>query len=90
VREVIQDMYEFVLSLLLIVGGGYMLMHGVATELVSGVIGIVITYWFQKRSNESAINNLLRQSPITQPIDSKNVTPSQQVLECDSNPVKQP
>jgi len=87
-REVIQDMYEFVLSLLLIVGGGYLLVCGVATELVSGVIGIVITYWFQKRSNESAINNLLRQPPNLISQD-QNVSPQTNTLDCNTQ-IKQP
>ena len=61
-------MYEFLLSLFIIGGAGYLLMMGVAPELCAGVITLVTGFWFSKRSNENAVNNLLRQSPTMVPI----------------------
>ena len=61
-------MFEFLLSVFIIAGAGFLLYLGIATELASGVITLIVSFWFQKRSNESAVNNLLRQSPIVVPV----------------------
>jgi len=74
-REVLDLLFEFLLSMFLIGGAGFLIFQGVASELASGVITLVTGYWFQKRSNESAVNNLLRQSPTITPIKNTNVEP---------------
>ena len=61
-------MFEFLLSMFILAGGGFLLYRGIASELASGVITLIVGYWFTKRSNESAVNNLLRQSPTMVPI----------------------
>ena len=78
-REVLDLLFEFLLSLCLYIGAGFLLYKGIASELASGVIGIVTTFWFNKRSNESAVNNLLRQSPTISPVQTDNVSPSNQL-----------
>jgi len=73
--------FEFVLSLVLIVGGGYLLMIKIAPELASGIISSVVVFWFTKRSNDSAVNNLLRESPTLVPILNNIIPPVTEVVE---------
>lgn len=75
-REVIDLFLEFLLSIFLCSGAGFLLFYGIAVELASGVIMMIAVYWFQKRSNESAVNNLLRQAPDLQNIQDSNATPT--------------
>jgi len=80
-REVLDLLFEFLLSLMLIGGSGFLIFNGVASELASGVVTLVTGYWFQKRSNESAVNNLLRQSPTMVPIQNTTVPPIQKCID---------
>jgi len=89
-REVLDVMFEFLLSMLLIVGSGYLLCIGVASELASGVVTLVVGYWFTSRSNATAVNNLLRQSPTLVPIANENHTTlpqTQQVVPATGQPI---
>lgn len=76
-REVIDLLFEFLLSMFILGGFGFLLYKGIASELASGVITLVVGYWFQKRSSESAVNNLLRQSPSMAPVQNTPVTPAE-------------
>lgn len=67
-----EAVFEFFLSLFIIGGAGFLLYSNIATELAAGVITLVTGYWFQKRSNESAVSNLLREAPIMLPITPEN------------------
>ncbi len=57
-------LFEFLLSLLIIAGAGFMIYRGIASEFACGVISLVTGFWFTKRSNESAVNTLLKQPPV--------------------------
>lgn len=73
-KEVLDLLFEFLLSVMLTGGSGFLLYANVAPELASGVITLVVGYWFTSRSNASAVNNLLRQSPTIVPIANENHT----------------
>lgn len=57
-REVLSLSYEFLLSLLIIGGGGYMMFEGKETALVSAIIGSVVTFWFSRRQTETTIEKM--------------------------------
>ena len=84
-REVLDLIFEFLLSMFILAGAGFLIYRGIASELGSGVITLIVGYWFTKRSNESAVNNLLRQSPTVTPILNTNDTP---VVNLDATVVK--
>ncbi len=89
-REVMELLFEFLLSMFIIAGSGFLIYKGIASELASGVITLVTGFWFTKRANESAVNNLLRQSPSLAPIVLDNVTPITQTLETITNSSNSP
>jgi len=62
-KESMDALFGFILSVLLIAGGGFLLVLKVAPELASGVITLVVGFWFTQRSNAVAVNNLLKQGP---------------------------
>lgn len=49
-KEVLDMIFEFVLSLVVILGGGYLLYLGKATDVVISLVSVVITFWFSRRS----------------------------------------
>ena len=63
-REVMGLIFEFLLSVLLILVSSFMMYKGIAIEFYSGLATLVVTFWFVNRSNTSAVNNLLRQPPV--------------------------
>jgi len=65
----IGELYEFALSMFILGGSGYMLASHTAPELASGVVLLVVGYWFNKKSAESAVNQLLTQPPVMAIID---------------------
>lgn len=73
-REVMAEVFEFVLSIFIISVSVFLLYCRLATELASGLITMITVYWFQKRSNDSAVQTLLRQSPTIVPILNENHT----------------
>ena len=68
-------MYEFALSFVILLGGGFLLLNGIAVEFASGLMSLVVGFWFQKRSSENAVNNLLRNPPTILPIANEFQTP---------------
>lgn len=51
-KEGLSLVFEFVLSMTVLVGGGYLAAQGIAPELASTAIGIVLAYWFSRRQSE--------------------------------------
>lgn len=62
-REVLDLILEFLLSVIIIVGGGYLITKAIAPEFATSIIALVVGFWFTSRSNASAVNTLLRQPP---------------------------
>ncbi|MCL6443356.1 MAG: hypothetical protein K6T83_07860 [Alicyclobacillus sp.] len=56
-REVVALLFEFVLSLVIIVGGGFLLYTGHATDIAIAAIMTVIPFWFTRRSQEQQQSN---------------------------------
>ncbi|MNI96207.1 hypothetical protein D3C73_1546070 [compost metagenome] len=52
-RELMTIVFEFLLSIVVLVGGGYLLTTGSNTEIASSMITAVITFWFVRRQNEA-------------------------------------
>ena len=65
-NENLATFYHFAISLVVLVGGGYMAYQGKADGLAPAAIGAVIVFWFQgsmNRSVSSIISNLTAQQP---------------------------
>lgn len=45
-------MFEFIISLVVLIGGGYMVAMGTGTELGVSAVTAVITFWFSRRQVE--------------------------------------
>lgn len=81
-REVMLEVFEFVLSLFIISVSAFMIYKGVAVELFSGVITLVTGYWFTKQSNTSAVNTAINA------IKNPNVQTAVQAVESLVQPVQ--
>jgi hypothetical protein len=55
-KEVIEMIFEFVLSLVILIGGGFLIFKNIAPELCAGIMGTVVAYWFTNRTI-SKLNN---------------------------------
>lgn len=51
-REVMSIVFEFILSVIILIGGGYMVFTGQGTELGVSAVTAVITFWFTRRQAE--------------------------------------
>ena len=54
VEYIVTETYQFIITLAVLAGGGYIVItepSSAATNLVSGFIGVVLTFWFSSRSN---------------------------------------
>jgi hypothetical protein len=56
-REVFVLVFEFILSIVVLIGSGFLLLKGVAPELAAGAVTSVITFWFMRRANDAANQN---------------------------------
>ncbi len=48
-RELVVIVFEFVLTLVVIVGGGFMISKGIAPEFMIGIITTVVMFWFSDK-----------------------------------------
>jgi ABC-type uncharacterized transport system permease subunit len=74
-REVIDMIFEFVLSILIILVAAFLIYSGVVVDFSCGLITLVTTFWFVKRSNEATVKTLLQQTPIISPLILPSITP---------------
>jgi hypothetical protein len=64
-REVLDLIFEFLISILVIGGGGILMMLGKGDNtFLTSMMALVIYFWFQSRTNEKTVNNLLKQFPV--------------------------
>jgi len=62
--EVIELIFEFLISVLVIGGGGLLMLFGKGnSEFITSMMALVIYFWFQSRSNSATVKNLLQQIP---------------------------
>lgn len=63
-REVLDLLLEFFISLLVIGGGGFLMYIGKGdSTFITSMIALVIYFWFQGRNTDKTVNNLLKQIP---------------------------
>lgn len=96
-REVLDLLLEFFISLLVIGGGGFLMYIGKGdSTFITSMIALVIYFWFQGRNTDKTVNNLLKQIPglpLQQPSTQQQaqVDPSGPVLNpATSNPTNPP
>jgi len=77
-QEVLDLIFEFLLSCLVIAGGGCLMLIGRGdSSFITSMIALVIYFWFQSRSNTATVNTLLKQFPLsttTTPLPTTTVT----------------
>ncbi len=90
-REVLDLIFEFLLSCLVIGGGGVLMLIGKGdSSFITSMIALVIYFWFQSRSTTAAVNNLLKQFPTTQAIVPPVPTPVLSPAPVETNPTNPP
>jgi hypothetical protein len=63
--EVIDLIFEFLISLLVIAGGGFLMFIGKGDNtFITSMMALVIYFWFQSRNNKATVDNLMKQFPI--------------------------
>ena len=69
-REVLDLIFEFLISILVIGGGGILMMMGKGDNtFLTSMMALVIYFWFQSRSNAATVSNLLKQLPLQPPVN---------------------
>jgi hypothetical protein len=64
--EVIDLIFEFLVSILVIAGGGFLMFIGKGdSTFITAMMALVIGFWFQSRSNATTVRNLLQPPPQT-------------------------
>ena len=64
-REVLDLIFEFLISILVIGGGGILMLMGKGDNtFLTSMMALVIYFWFQSRSNAATVSNLMKQFPI--------------------------
>jgi hypothetical protein len=76
-REVLDLLFEFILSMVIIIGAGFLIYKAIAPEFCTGLITLVVGYWFTNRSNTTAVKNLLTQPPAVKLPESTDTTQTQ-------------
>jgi hypothetical protein len=85
-KEVLDLVFEFLISLLVIAGGGALMWYGRGeSTFLTSMIALVIYFWFQSRTNNATVTNLLKQLPIAQqpPQIRETLDPSQEPQKAD-------
>lgn len=81
-REVLSLVFEFVITLVVLIGGGFLVYKGTATEIAVAAISTVIAFWFGNRIREqktSQNNNTGATTPVTSTASaSSDDTPKEQ------------
>lgn len=52
------DLYHFIISLVVLVGGGFMAYNGKADGLAPAAIGAVLVFWFQRSTLSKTLGSL--------------------------------
>ena len=62
--EVIDLIFEFLVSLLVIAGGGFLMFMGKGdSTFITSMMALVIYFWFQSRATDKTVQNLYKQPP---------------------------
>jgi F0F1-type ATP synthase assembly protein I len=48
-KGVLELSYEFIITLVIMIGGGYLIDHGVQVTIIVTFIGMCMTFWFSNR-----------------------------------------
>jgi len=76
-KEVLDLTYEFILSLVAICGGGFLLYQGRATDVVISLMSVIITFWFSRRATNSMLNKQQATQTAADQMKATNQTPDQ-------------
>lgn len=68
-RELVSITAEFLISLVVLVGGGVLLYTGSNTEIASAAISTVLVYWFTSRQNDKHVKQLETQQQVLTPTE---------------------
>lgn len=61
--DTLQNLYHFIISLVVLVGGGIMAYNGKADGLAPAAIGAVLVFWFQRSGTGTSIISTLTGIP---------------------------
>jgi len=68
-REVMSLVFEFLISVMVLGGGGFLVYYDKAPELAAASIGAVIAYWFSNRQAEKQAKREAELKQIEAPSD---------------------
>lgn len=70
---VVTIVLEWALSVIILLGGGYMLFQGKSEEFVISALTLVITFWFNRRQSEQNERTITRLTEQVTPQEQKTV-----------------
>lgn len=69
-KDVIFVLFEAIITIIVLLGGGFLIYSGKGTEIAIGGITLVLTFWFNRRQNQQQadhIQNILQSQQVQTP-----------------------